>query len=72
MLSENTLNEAIAYSDHLEVSTDDSDSEDDSNFQSAKIFIEPPVNANSKKSEIDSGGENQPYGDIIVQVVASY
>ena len=72
MLSENTLNEAIAYSDHLEVSTDDSDSEDDSNFQSAKIFIEPPVNANSKKSKIDSGGENQPYGDIIVQVVASY
>ena len=34
-----TLNEATDYLDNLQVSTDDSDSEDDSNFQSAKIFI---------------------------------
>ena len=34
-----TLNEATDYLDNLQVSTDGSDSEDDSNFQSAKIFI---------------------------------
>lgn len=71
MLRKNNLNEAIAYLDHLEVSTDDSDSENDSNFQSAKIFIEPPVNANSKNSDIDCEDENQPNGNIIIQVVAS-
>ena len=69
-MRKNTLNEAIAYLDHLEVSTDDSDSENDSNFQSAKIFIEPPVNVNSKNSDIDCGDENQPNGKIIIQVVA--
>ena len=34
-----TLDEAIDYLDNLEVSTDDSDSEDNSNFQSAKSFV---------------------------------
>ena len=33
-----TLDEAIDYLDNLEVSTD-SDSEDNSNFQSAKSFV---------------------------------
>ena len=38
-----TLNEAVDYLDNLEVSNDDSESEVDSNFQSTKIFIQPPI-----------------------------
>ena len=44
--------------DNLEVSTDNSDSEYVSNFQSAKISIQPPVNANSENRDKD-----QPTGD---------
>ena len=61
-----TLNEAIAYLDNLEVSVDNSDSEDDRNFQSAKTFIEPLVNSNNEKSKIDAGDENQPTGDAVI------
>lgn len=51
-----TLNEAIDYSNNFEVSTDDSNNEVDGNFQSAKIFIQPPmVNANNENSDISSG-----------------
>ena len=49
---------------NLEVSTDESDSEDDINFHSEELFIQPPVNANDKYSEIDSGDENQATGDV--------
>ena len=52
--------------DNLEVSIDNSDSEDDRNFQSAKIFIEPLVDSNNEKSKIDAGDENQPTGDAII------
>ena len=58
------LNEAIDYYlDNLQISTDDSDNEGDSKFQSAKISIQPPVNANSENSDIESGDEDQPTGD---------
>ena len=57
------MNEAIDYLDNLEVSTDDSDSKDDSNFHSVQNFIQLPVNANNENSDIDSGDENQPTGD---------
>ena len=52
--------------DNLEVSTDGSDSEDDSNFQSAKIFTQLPVDTNNEKIDIDSGDENQPTGDASI------
>lgn len=39
--------------DSLKVSADDSDSEDDINFQTAKVLILPPVNANNEKGGID-------------------
>ena len=38
--------------DSLKVSADDSDSEDDINFQTAKIFILPLVNAHNEKGDI--------------------
>ena len=60
------LNEATDYLDNFEVSTDDSDSANARNFQSAKVFIQPPVNANNENSGIDSGDENQPTGDASI------
>ena len=52
--------------DNLEVSADDSESEGDCSVQSAKIFIEPLVNANNEKGKIGSEDENQPTGDAII------
>ena len=52
--------------DNLEVSADDSESEGDCSVQSAKIFIEPLVNANNAKGKIGSEDENQPTGDAII------
>ena len=50
------LNEATDYYlGKLEVSTDDWDNGDDSNFHSAKIFIQPPVKANNQNRNIESG-----------------
>ena len=40
--------------------------EDGSNFHSAKIFIETLVNANNENSKINSRYENQPTGDATV------
>ena len=58
------LNETIDYYlDNLEVSTENSDREDDSNFQSAKIFIQPPVNASHENSNIEPGDKIQPTRD---------
>ena len=51
---------------NLEVSTDYSEGEDYSNFQLAKIFIQPPVNANNENSNTDSGDVNQPTGDASI------
>lgn len=44
--------------DNLEISTDNSDIEDDSNFHSANTFIQPSVDANNKNNNINSGDEN--------------
>ena len=51
---------------NLEVSTDYSKGEDYSNFRSAKIFIQPLVNANNENSNIHSGDVNQPTGDASI------
>ena len=40
-------------------STNDSDSENDSNFQLENIFIQPPVHENNKNNIITSGDKNQ-------------
>ena len=50
---------------NLEVSTDDWDNNDDSNFHSAKIFIRPSVKVNNENSNIESGDDDQPTGDAI-------
>ena len=61
---------------NLEVSTYDSDSRDDSNFYSAKVFVQSSENANNENSDIDSGNWNQPTGDVSVlsgkQLLGSY
>ena len=55
-----TLNEAVDYLDNLEVSNDDLESEVDSNFQSTKIFIQPPIaSVNNENSDISSGDEDK-------------
>ena len=52
-----TLNQALDYLDNLEVS---SDSEEASlgDLQSAKIYLQPPLNSNRPSSDVDSGDEN--------------
>ena len=52
-----TLSQALDYLDNLEVS---SDSEEESlyDLQSAKIYLQPPLNSNRPSSDIDSGDEN--------------
>ena len=52
--------------DNLEIYTDHSDKEDDSNFQSAKNFVQPSVNANNENNNIDSGDENLLTGDTSI------
>ena len=44
--------------DNLEISNDNPDIEDDSNFHSANTFIDPSVDANNENNNIDSGDEN--------------
>ena len=61
-----TLTEAIDYLDNIGVSADDSDSGDYINFQSEKIFIQPPANAHDDNRDIDFGDENLPTGDASV------
>ena len=62
-----TLSEALDYLDNLEVSSsDESENEDDGKLKSAQIFIQPPVNCNDMKSDIDSGDENVADGDASV------
>ena len=53
------INEAIDdYLNNLDDSTDDSDNKDNRNFQSSKIFFQPPVNANNENSDVESGDEH--------------
>ena len=52
-----TLNQAINYLDNLEVSLD-SEEESLADLQSAKIYLQPPLNFNRPSSDVDSGDEN--------------
>ena len=52
--------------DNLEVSSDESEDEDDEKLKSAQIFIHPPKNCNNMNSDIDSGVENLANGDASV------
>ena len=57
-----TLSQALDYLDNLEVSSD-SEEESLGDLQSAKIYLQPPLNSNSPSSDVDSGDENTAAGD---------
>ena len=57
-----TLSQALDYLDNLEVSSD-SEEESLGDLQSAKIYLQPPLNSNSPNSDIDSGDENTAAAD---------
>ena len=52
-----TLSQALDYLDNLEVSSD-SEEEPLGDLQSAKIYLQPPLNFNRLSSDVDSGDEN--------------
>ena len=52
-----TLSQALDYLDNLEVSSD-SEEESLGDLQSAKIYLQPPLNSNRPSSDTDSGDEN--------------
>ena len=52
-----TLSEALDYLDNLEVSSD-SQEESLGDLQSAKIYLQPPLNSNRPSNDLDSGDEN--------------
>ena len=52
-----TLSQALDYLDNLEVSSD-SEKESLGDLQSAKIYLQPPLNSNRPSSDVDSGDEN--------------
>ena len=52
-----TLSQALDYLDNLEVSSD-SEEESLGDLQSAKIYLQPPLNSNRPSSDVDSGDEN--------------
>ena len=57
-----TLSQALDYLDNLEVSSD-SEEESLGDLQSAKIYLQPPLNSNRPSSDIDSGDENTAAAD---------
>ena len=52
-----TLSQALDYLDNLEISSD-SEEKSLSDLQSAKIYLQPPLNSNRASSGADSGDEN--------------
>ena len=52
-----TSSQALDYLDNLEVSSD-SEEESLGDLQSAKIYLQPPLNSNRPSSDVDSGDEN--------------
>ena len=62
-----TFNEVLDYLDNYEVSfSDKSEDEDNQKLKSAQIFIQPPVNCNGIKRDIDSIHENVAHRDASV------
>ena len=57
-----TLSQALDYSGNLEVSSD-SEEESLGDLQSAKIYLQPPLNSNRPSSDVDSGDENTAAAD---------
>ena len=51
-----TFSQALDYFDNLEVSSD-SEEESSGDLQSAKIFLQSPLNSNRPSSDVDSGDE---------------
>ena len=57
-----TLSEALDYLYNLEVSLD-SEEESLDDLQSAKIYLQPPLNSNRPSSDVDSSDENTAAAD---------
>ena len=57
-----TLSQALDYLDNLEVSPD-SEEESLNDLQSAKIYLQPPLNPNRPSSDVDSGDANTAAAD---------
>ena len=57
-----TLSQVLDYLDNLEVSSD-SEEECLDDLQSAKIYLQPPLNSNRPTSDVNSGDENTAAAD---------
>ena len=57
-----TLSQALDYLDNLEVSSD-SEEESLGDLQSAKIYLQPPLNSNRPSNDVDSGDEKTAAAD---------
>ena len=57
-----TLSQVLDYLDNLEVRSD-SEEESLGDLQSAKIYLQPPLNSNRPSSDVDSGDENTAAAD---------
>ena len=57
-----TLSQALDYLDNRGVSSD-SEEESFGDLQSAKIYLQPPLNSNRPSSDVDSGDKNTAAAD---------
>ena len=57
-----TLSQALDYLDNLKASSD-TEQESLRDLQSAKIYLQPPLNSNRPSSDVDSGDENTAAAD---------
>ena len=57
-----TFSQTLDYLDNLEVSSD-FEEESLGDLQSAKIYLQPPLNSNRPSSDVDSGDENTAAAD---------
>ena len=57
-----TLSQTLDYLDNLEVNSD-SEEESLGGLQSAKTYLQPPLNSNRPSSDVDSGDENTAAAD---------
>ena len=66
-----TLSQALDYLDNLEVSSD-SEEESLGDLQSAKIYLQPPLNSNRPTGDVDSGDENTAQQIQVILVVINF
>ena len=59
-----TLSQALDYLDNLERNSD-SEEESLGDLQSAKIYLQPPLNSNRPSSDVDYGNENTAAANAI-------